>query len=77
MSSSVEAEGKSTVPEDLLEILVCPIGKKPLRVEGDALVCTNCGVSYSVEDGIPNMLIDEAALPDGVSDVKQLACYSE
>ena len=66
-----------TIPKDLLDILVCPLGKAPLRVEGDTLICTKCGLAYAItEDGFPNMLIDEAKLPAGVTDIKQLACYS-
>jgi len=34
-----------------------------LRIEGDTLVCTVCGYAYKVEDGIPNMLWDEAIPP--------------
>lgn len=65
------------IPQDLLEILVCPLGKAPLRLEGETLVCTKCGLVYPIEDGIPSMLVDEAKLPPGVTDLKQLACYSK
>ena len=71
------AVGKGrSIPEELLEILVCPLGKKPLRLENDTLVCTNCGARFKIEDGIPNMLLDEATLPDGVTDIKGLACHA-
>ncbi|MBI4606871.1 MAG: Trm112 family protein [Planctomycetes bacterium] len=70
-----QAQAQASIPQDLLEILVCPLGKAPLRLEGSALVCTRCGLTYAIEDGIPNMLIDEARLPAGVTDLKQLACY--
>jgi uncharacterized protein YbaR (Trm112 family) len=52
-----------TLPEDLLEILVCPKCKDELeyRVEPEeVLVCNKCRLIYAVEDGIPIMLIDEA-----------------
>lgn len=42
----------------LLEVLVCPIDKQPVRVEGTSLVCTVCRRVYPIEDGIPNMLVD-------------------
>jgi hypothetical protein len=74
-AAAASGETRSPIPEDLLEILRCPLGKAPLRLEGDALVCTKCGLTYRIEDGIPNMLVDEAALPPGVSDLKQVACY--
>jgi uncharacterized protein len=62
------------ISEDLLKILVCPIGKSELRLEGDTLVCTSCGVKYRIEDDIPIMLIEEAELPEGVTSVDQLQC---
>ncbi len=53
-----------TLPNDLLEILVCPKCKGDLehRTEAgaEALVCHACRLVYRVEDGIPIMLIDEA-----------------
>lgn len=63
------------VSQELLELLVCPLGKAPLRLEGDSLVCTRCGLIYRITDGIPNMLIDEAGLPEGVESIRQLSCY--
>ena len=47
---------------DLLEILACPHCLTSLREDGDLLTCTQaeCGLKYKVEDGIPNMLIDDA-----------------
>jgi uncharacterized protein len=53
-----------TIDAQLLDILACPTDDHaPLRVEGDALVCTSCGRRYPVVDGIPVLLIDEAELP--------------
>lgn len=49
----------------LLEILACPACKKPIREEGDRLVCTGCGLRYPVRDGIPVMLVEEAEQPGG------------
>ena len=72
----VEGAPANTIPPELLEILVCPLGKAPLRLEGTSLVCTKCGLVYTIEDGIPNMLVEEAKLPPGVKDLKELACYS-
>ncbi len=54
--------------ESLLEILCCPLDKEPLELEdaeydddgeeiiAGQLVCTACGESYPIEDGIPNLL---------------------
>ena len=54
------------VNDALLSLLVCPLGKAPLRREGDVLICTRCGPRFSIEDDIPNMLIEEAELPTGL-----------
>ena len=62
------------VNEDLLTLLVCPMGKAPLRLEGDSLVCTKCGPKFSINDDIPNMLIEEATLPLGCDSLADLPC---
>ncbi|MCS7167480.1 MAG: hypothetical protein RMI91_04425 [Gemmatales bacterium] len=62
----------------LLKILVCPLGKAPLRLEGNTLVCTRCGPRFSISrDGLPNMLIEEAELPPGIQRLEDLPCYRE
>ena len=50
------------INKELLEILVCPLSKAPLVEDGDTLVSTDKKTRrrYKVEDGIPNMLIEEA-----------------
>jgi uncharacterized protein YbaR (Trm112 family) len=51
----------------LLSILACPNCRTSLRVDEAAqeLVCTSetCGLAYSVRDGIPVLLVDEARRP--------------
>ena len=52
----------------LLEILVCPLTKRPLRYdqERQELVSEQAGLAYPIRDGIPIMLVDEArTLDDG------------
>jgi uncharacterized protein YbaR (Trm112 family) len=50
----------------LLELLVCPICKGPLRTFGSGnsmeLVCRPDRLAYAVRDGIPVMLPEEARL---------------
>jgi hypothetical protein len=52
-----------TIPQQLIDILVCPRCKGDLEhrvgVE-EVLVCHACRLVYPVRDGIPIMLIDEA-----------------
>ncbi|HPU14674.1 MAG TPA: Trm112 family protein [Polymorphobacter sp.] len=55
----------STVPEldpRLLEILVCPLTRTPLRYDRVAqeLVSDSAKLAYPVRDGIPILLISEA-----------------
>lgn len=52
------------VSRELLEILACPLCKTDVRLEGDRIVCVQCGRRYPVKDDIPVMLIDEAELPE-------------
>ena len=46
----------------LLEILVCPVTKGPLRYDRarGELVSEGAGLAYPVRDGIPIMLPDQA-----------------
>ncbi len=53
----------ATVPRELLEILVCPVDKAKVNLQGDRLVCEQCGRAYPVREGIPIMLEEEAELP--------------
>ena len=62
------------IKDELLALLVCPLGRAPLRLEGESLVCTRCGLRYAINDGIPNMLYEEAELPPGVKSIAELAC---
>ena len=48
--------------DDLKDILRCPNSLSPLVHDGDSLVCIDpeCRLQYSIMDGIPNMLVDDA-----------------
>ena len=52
----------STIDPKLLEILVCPATKGPLRYDEKAqeLISETAGLAFPIRDGIPIMLIDEA-----------------
>ena len=58
--------GERTVDPKLLEILVCPLTKGPLRYDAKAqeLVSEQAGLAYPIRDGIPIMLVDEARALD-------------
>jgi len=54
--------------EDLMDILCCPLDKAELELDAEeraenedevvegTLRCTDCGETYPIEDGIPNLL---------------------
>jgi uncharacterized protein len=48
---------------ELLHILACPKCKNGVTLLEDqsALVCAACGLKFPIRDGIPIMLVDEAA----------------
>lgn len=63
-----------SIKPDLLEILVCPLGKSELELDGDRLICKRCGPVFAIQDGIPNMLIEDAQLPPGCNSIEELPC---
>jgi len=68
MSDESAKEGKAgsgeppAVDPRLLEILVCPVTKGPLRYDRAAqeLISDSARLAYPIRDGIPIMLPDEA-----------------
>lgn len=66
------------LPEKLMAILVCPLGKSELRQEEDALVCVRCGPRFKITRyGYPNLLIEDAELPEGCGSLRDLPCQRE
>jgi uncharacterized protein YbaR (Trm112 family) len=55
------------IDAELKEILCCPKckGELEFREEQERIVCHRCQLVYRVDDGIPVMLIDEAAPLEG------------
>lgn len=65
----MSAEHMRAIDPKLLEILVCPVTKGPLRYDADRqeLISDKAGLAYPIRDGIPIMLPDEArSLDEGV-----------
>lgn len=52
------------VAKELLDILVCPVCKTPVKLTADqaGLKCSTCRRVYPVRDDIPVMLVDEARI---------------
>lgn len=68
MADSDATSAPPLIPDDFLSILRCVNDDHPrddgvLCIKGDFLVCTVCGYRYRVEDGIPNMLWEDAIPP--------------
>jgi len=73
-------EEPADIDPKLLEILVCPLTKGPLRYDRQAqeLISEEAGLAYPIRDGIPIMLVDEArALSDDELGAKRLPPVSE
>ena len=60
--SQTSEKTKHEVDPRLLEILVCPVTKAPLKYhpEQQELVCKASGLAYPIRDDIPVMLESEA-----------------
>ena len=56
------ASSPTAVDPRLLEMLVCPLTKTPLRYDAKAqeLISDQARLAYPIRDGIPIMLVDEA-----------------
>jgi uncharacterized protein len=70
----------SDIDPKLLEILICPLTKGPLRYDRAAqeLISEEAGLAYPIRDGIPIMLVDEArALREDEIAAKRLPPVSE
>jgi uncharacterized protein YbaR (Trm112 family) len=63
MTSSV-TETHMPIPKELLDILVCPVCKAPVKLlaDGSGLKCGSCRRVYPVRDDIPVMLPEEAMI---------------
>jgi uncharacterized protein YbaR (Trm112 family) len=55
----------ATINKALLDILVCPRCEESVRQQDETLVCQSrdCGLIYPIRNGIPILLIAEAAQP--------------
>ena len=61
------AKDNAAIDPKLLELLVCPLTKGPLRYDRDngELISDQAKLAYPIRDGIPIMLVGEArALED-------------
>jgi len=54
------------IPQDLLDILVCPVcrARVELLSDGSGLKCGSCRLVYPVRDEIPVMMPEEAKIAE-------------
>jgi uncharacterized protein len=52
------------ISQELLDILVCPVCKTPVKLTPDnaGLKCQTCRRVYPIRDDIPVMLVEEASI---------------
>jgi len=55
---------KMAVSQELLDILICPLDKTPVKITPDqkGLKCSTCRRVYPIREDIPVMLVDEARI---------------
>jgi len=61
------------IPEDVLARFRCPLTRSAVRQEGAWLVAekpAGAGLRYPIKGGIPQLLMDQAQLPDGVESLE-------
>lgn len=72
MSETTDTATERPADAQMLELLRCPMTLSRLRLEGDEFVAEVGGLRYPVRDGIPQMLVEEARLPEGVESLDAL-----
>jgi uncharacterized protein len=65
-SDTADVTRDREIDPKLLEILVCPMTKTPLRYDRAALelISDQAGLAFPIRNGVPIMLIDEARVLD-------------
>jgi uncharacterized protein YbaR (Trm112 family) len=53
------SQESTVIAPDLLALLVCPVDHADLELKESNLICTKCGRSYPIVDGIPNRVVDD------------------
>ena len=66
-------ETPQTLTPQVLAILRCPLTRSELHQQGNELIAAKpegAGLRYPIRDGIPVLLMEEAALPEGVDSLE-------
>ena len=61
-----QVEEITKIDDTLLSLLGCPAcdERPPLRQEGNELICDVCRRHYPIRNGLPEVLVDSATIPD-------------
>ena len=62
----------NSLNEATAQALLCPLTRSKLTQVGDELVAEVGGLRYPIREGIPVLLPDQAALPEGVESLDEL-----
>lgn len=65
---------------ELLEMFRCPwdpARQARLVQEEERLVCQRCRLRFRITDGLPNLVVEEAELPEGCESLGQLSCQRQ
>ena len=46
--------------KELLDVIVCPKCKGPVKYSKDKLTCSKCRLKYKINNDIPDMLTEDA-----------------
>jgi uncharacterized protein YbaR (Trm112 family) len=67
------------ISPELLAILRCPLNpsRARLNLESDRLVCERCTLRFPIRDGFPVLVVEEAELPSGCTQISQLPCQQQ
>jgi LSD1 subclass zinc finger protein len=52
----------TTISQELVDLLVCPVCKTPVKLTADqeGLRCATCHIVYPIREGLPVMIREEA-----------------
>jgi len=60
------------IDKELLDLLVCPLTREKLQLDGDMLVNDKLGLKYPIRNGVPVLLAEHAQLPDDIDSLDEL-----
>jgi uncharacterized protein YbaR (Trm112 family) len=68
------------IDEQYLELLRCPLDPAravKLILEETKLLCSRCRLQFRTREGFASLIVEEATLPEGCSQLSALPCQRE